>query len=848
MLLNLETKPMCKVPKARVLIATTLFCGLTSGMANPLSQLSLQEETPTDTLFVYLKDGGFDAFPLNLVASQNVEEGTLRVQTVDGSEFTYQSSQIASYGLEGPNVPPPSLTSFKYNSKYNDQVHSDAEATIDDDSLINISVGAIGRWLTPTFKISEKDAGLYRGTELLTTNVSRHPVADGEVYTVARPGERVFSRIVVSPPVWGDPEGDYIFTQIPLSADMLSTNAPSNYEYNEGLDKIVDGDPNTYFHSTWGEGPYEKLPLDSCPYIDVRLDQTVDFIRFAYQTRADQDRMPTAWEILASTDGEQWNSCMVLTTDDGLPTTPGAAYTSPVIDLQGSCTYLRFKMLESTYKNYLCLAELYLDKATPNENPGESTLIDPGEEDFVMMPYGRTYRMNLEWLADNHQVPRIDINTEDGQMISSKVDYKKATIKIDGGGVFPDFDEMAVQIRGRGNSSWDNNPWAKNPYRLKFDKKQSIMGLAKGKNWVLQANKQNNSMMANAVGMKIARLVGTAAANHVVPVELYINGNYRGSYIITEKVGFSGNSIDLDDESAAVLIELDTYFDEDYKFRTNYYDLPANIKEPDFSEGETTLTLEDIKSDLNNFTHEVYLRHDISDIVDATMLGRYLMVNELIDNYEIQHPKSTYLYRENLYDPNSKWIFGPVWDLDWAYGYEHSGNYCTTDVHIDFWYATQMEAVNFIRNLRKQTGQEVDKGVYRAWHDFMEGTALQETLDFIDDYFAYARPSFEHNATQWGGEGYGYASVANRMRLWIEDRANYVYDRLTPYDLDDDDENGIENLAAEGPDHDFGRVNVYNLGGLLLLRNVEMTSLANLPKGVYVVVNDSGRCRKIVNK
>ena len=31
---------------------------------------------------------------------------------------------------------------------------------------------------------------------------------------------------------------------------MLSTNAPTNYPEKEDLDKIIDDDPSTFFHST----------------------------------------------------------------------------------------------------------------------------------------------------------------------------------------------------------------------------------------------------------------------------------------------------------------------------------------------------------------------------------------------------------------------------------------------------------------------------------------------------------------------------------------------------------------------------------------------------------------------
>ena len=155
----------------------------------------------------------------------------------------------------------------------------------------------------------------------------------------------------------------------------------------------------------------------------------------------------------------------------------------------------------------------------------------------------------------------------------------------------------------------------------------------------------------------------------MIPVELYINGDYRGSYNFTEKVGFAGNSIDLDDETDAVLIELDSYYDETYKFHSNPYHLPVNIKEPDFSEGKTQLTLDDIKGDFNRVMQVLKDGGEIAELVDLDYLARYLLVNELIENYELMHPKSTYLYKERV-KGGSKYIFGPVWDLDWAYGYE----------------------------------------------------------------------------------------------------------------------------------------------------------------------------------
>lgn len=625
--------------------------------ATLLSVLGGRAETPSDTLFVYMKSGGFNAFPMAVVERQTTEAGQLVIKTASGAEFSYLLDDVERTSFESPAGPLPSFTSFTIQSKHNDEVYANIESTITDDSEIKITVPSIGRWLTPSFELSDASASAYIDGRRQQSGVSRDSYRDGKTFVVARPGELIYT--------------------------------------------------NT------------------------------------------------------SDTGTEW----------------------------------------------------------------------------AMRPYGRHYRVTADWLVDRvTNVPRMDIDIENGEMVSSKDVYLSAKITIDGAGVFPSMDATDVQIKGRGNTSWSSNPWDKNPYRLKFVKKQAPFGLKKAKSWVLQANSQTRSMMANAVGMKIARMVGTAAANHVIPVELYINGNYRGSYIFTEKVGVSANSVDVEDETVAALLELDTYYDEAYKFRTTRYNLPVNIKDPDLSETETHLTLDGIKADFNRFTDALYRKEDISPLVDVDMLARYLMVNDLIVNYEIQHPKSTYVYKADMTDKDSKYVFGPVWDLDWAFGYETNRNYCTADQNADFWtaYSRKMESWTFIRDLRQNTGEVVDKAYYKVWTDFMDNH-LQEIIDYCGDYYRYARPSFEHNATLWS-DGRGYASVSGNMSSWIDTRARYVYSQLTPYDLTEPDDPGTDAIVNVDRCSAVSTVDVYSLSGVLLRRGVAVGELRrSLPAGIYIV-------------
>lgn len=401
---------------------------------------------------------------------------------------------------------------------------------------------------------------------------------------------------------------------------------------------------------------------------------------------------------------------------------------------------------------------------------------------YELYPYGHETKVRVTYATDQatsqYKVPTIYITTDDGTMISSKTTYWDAKISIDGAGVFPDMAETAMQIKGRGNSSWAGT-WGKSPYHMKFATAVKPLGLTKGKHWNLIANAQTNSMTTNAIAMKMAQLVETAGYNHEIPVELYINGNYRGSYNLTEKVGFSNNSIDLLDETYAVMLELDSYYDEPYKFRTTRYSLPVNIKEPDLSEGTSPLTSVRINQHFNKVITALYNKEDMSQYLDLDYLARFLFVDELSLNTEFMHPKSTFCYNEDITNENSKYIFGPVWDFDWGYGYQFRGNYFTYPANTDFWNCTSMEATTWTRDLR-YCGDNFDKIYYNLWHNFVNDGRLDELVEFCQDYYDYAAESFTHDNTVWSsGDATSYATVTDRAKTWLKQRAEYILNYMS---------------------------------------------------------------------
>ena len=501
----------------------------------------------------------------------------------------------------------------------------------------------------------------------------------------------------------------------------------------------------------------------------------------------------------------------------------------------------------------------------------KNALVSPAEEGMpsvyadTLVPYGTEYQLNLDW-AQATGVPKVYINISGGGLVSSKDYYLDATIRIDGAGIYPDFAETAVQIKGRGNSSWSSTPKSKNPYRLKFEKKKQPFGLNKGKSWVLLANRQSGSMTSNAIGMYAAGLIGADGANHIIPVELYMNGEYWGSYNFTEKTGLANNSIDLDDETKACLLELDTYNDETrYWSYANiggqHISIPVKIKEPDVfkdaehQNDESVITLitspQDIMTRFNEFVQMVENGEDISSVVDIESLARFLVTNELIINYELMHPKSTFLYHEDIFDPETKFKWGPVWDLDWGFGYEYgSHTYFLGGATNNYFTRSQMEATAFWKQLRK-CGEPLDRAMYKYWSRFIR-LYLDELIDYCDDYYAFARPSLEHNNSHVFNsdiDNTNYAATTRNSKRWLQQRATAILKQLTPYDLTEEEIMGIpatpEELPNDNPYFTDGisapsapttLFDVYDLRGIRLKQRATYDTWRNgLAPGIYIV-------------
>ena len=823
--------------------------------------------------YITFNNGEMMVIPEKYIEKKEVENDLVSLTLTGDTVWTYKQTDVASEDTTY-NGSLPEFESFKFNNKFNDQLYTDAIGEIDSvNHRIDVSVSCIGKRLTASFQVPD-GANAWINNEKQKSKVTRRRF-DGDVtYTVAYPKNYIYKIRKTSDEIWSTPEetdteNQWIKEQIYLTKDKLTTNAPSNDDFNQGLWHIADGDDtygSAYYHSTWGNGTtYNKLNWSEgsyygdgwseWPFIEIELADPVKDFQIQY-TAGPANRRWLSFIVQGSNNKTKWEDIKTFSEDkDGLTPNDYDTWTSPVLTNDKSYRYLRLQTKECVYKNYITMAELKLFAVEPNPDFSKADdftpeLLVPAQYERNFVPFGTNYNVSVKFLTDHstsiYKVPRIDINTFNGTMINSKEQYWDASFEITGYGVFDDLTVDTMQIRGRGNSSWSNNIYAKNPYRLKFPSKIKPFGMTKGKNWVLLANNQSGSMTTNAIAMKLADMVKTAGCNHIIPVELYINGEYRGSYNFTEKVGFSNNSIDLDDESCATMLELDSYYDEVYKFLDNSYNMYTNVKEPDFTDQtkQPTITFQDIKKAFNDLTYDMkiggwdyYAEKD----VNIEMLAKAMLVTDLTRNQELKHPKSWYLYNENIL-ADSAWVLGPVWDFDWSYGYDGTGQYFIYSAETDLIDGTML-GFSFFKQLWRGA-ESVKKAYYKEWYKFITSGQLDELIEYCDDYYEFANQSFVHNASKWG-DGNIYSTHTNNAKNWLTKRANYIYRTIPQYDIsddivtddeDDDDNEKTDRISFAKMFSNGKTLDVYTLNGIRIAKLLpDNTFSTRLMPGIYII-------------
>lgn len=258
-----------------------------------------------------------------------------------------------------------------------------------------------------------------------------------------------------------------------------------------------------------------------------------------------------------------------------------------------------------------------------------------------------------------------------------------------------DENPLPLEIKARGN--YTRTGFAKKPFKIKLGKKQAMLGLSKSKHFALLAHADDNfGYLRNFCGFNLGRRIGLPWTPWQEPVELVVNGDYRGLYFLTESIRVEDGRIEIaelaDGEtdpalvSGGYLVELDNY-DEDNQIRlTEKSCVPGHNIDALRITWDTPEEYSDLQKRFvtDQFTamNDYVGANDnaLWSYLDLDAAARYYIVEEIISHTEAFHG-STYLYRDR--GEGKKWHFSPLWDCgnafngptdDYFYNHDAFGN------------------------------------------------------------------------------------------------------------------------------------------------------------------------------
>lgn len=369
---------------------------------------------------------------------------------------------------------------------------------------------------------------------------------------------------------------------------------------------------------------------------------------------------------------------------------------------------------------------------------------------IAALTYGVGHAQEYRQLSS---LPTVYVETVNNTPITSKEDYVDATLRyVDASGTKL-YDKLG--IRGRGNSTWGLE---KKPYRIKFEKKQELLGpeKSKAKSWTLLANYADKTLIRNAVASCIGEFAGLPFNASAQFVDLVLNGEYLGNYQISDQMEVREKRVEITEQvepmtdqsdiTGGYFLEVDGFAaSEPAYFQTNRGVL-VTIKSPD-DEIIDQRQIDYIRNHYNKFESALFSSNftdpdkGYRQYVDSLTLAQWYVASELTGNPDCFW--STYMYKEKGDD---KLYWGPLWDYDIAFNNCDRIGDVTRTLMADKGFGSNLTKVWINRMWQDPWFARL---INRTWKKLIEDGIEQHIINYIDDTALLIEESQQLNFAKW---------------------------------------------------------------------------------------------------
>ena len=384
-----------------------------------------------------------------------------------------------------------------------------------------------------------------------------------------------------------------------------------------------------------------------------------------------------------------------------------------------------------------------------------------------------TYQINLTKFTG---LPIVYIQTDGSVQIDSKDDYVLGDTNIDGGRDYENFPSAPMKIRGRGNSTWQ---FPKKPFQMKLDDKAEFLGMPNDKKWLFLAEYADKTMLRNTIAFEMGYISNLDWTPKAKFAEVYINGDYNGTYNITQKVEESDNRVAIGDTGYLLeLDQLERLDSDDVYFESAVTErFIINIKEPNLDAGSDEFTY--IENLITNFENNLFSQNFADEAtgyrqyIDMDSFIDWFLISEITKNVDSMFFSSIFL---NVM-PGEKIKMGPLWDFDLSFGnvdYADSRYPEGWWVKYNPWYERLFEDPAFVEAVRNRFEY------FNNNRDYI--------LNKIDTYAEKLKWAQEENDDKWQTIGVyvwpnpvifdTYQEEVDHMKAWYETRMDWLESAL----------------------------------------------------------------------
>lgn len=454
---------------------------------------------------------------------------------------------------------------------------------------------------------------------------------------------------------------------------------------------------------------------------------------------------------------------------------------------------------------------------------------------FFMGGYAQRTLVRSEYdsILRKIQLPLIEIWTTDGTEPTgthvtapeglwgvglTKNEYVSGRMKIsindstlyDSGEYSQDISGMRIKLRGNTSSYY----WEKKPYKIKLSRKEDLLfrgeSKYKDKDWVLQRiyDKLNTRFFT---GNYLGELMGLGWQPQWEYVNLVINGDYKGDYLLFESVEKESGRIDIDD--TGYIIEDDAYWwNEEVYFKGNILvnQTGYTFKYPDTDDLNDSI-INNIRDYILGFEDALVNGRDISSYIDINSFAAWLLAQDILGQGD-SGGTNRFLYKKE-FDPSNPFKtplrMGTLWDFDatfnitdaWSaiHGRAYSFYFKELLARKDFYSCY----ISLWKDIRSTLYDDLVVHLYAI--DQIKGKAINESRVV--------------NQKRWDDNAPLLSAEIDETAQWIKERIEWIDSQLHS-DID-----GIENIVV--PEENVQTV--YDLYGR------KMDNITTLDKGVYII-------------